>query len=221
MLLHLLRHTGFNAARRGATFVGVGSIAHTTTFATLNLPAGTQLGDIAIVVTEYDGSAAGTTIAASTGWAKTHRTWDGVYDCTIHLKALDATDISNGNVLIGNTQASGYSSVAVYRNAAVATLKTDFGTGANVGPTLALTGFARSAGALGVIAIVSDRDPGVTPTAQQGWVVRTSGNRSALWSSAIADVLDARLYVSGATIDFAAMQGASNFEQHGWVVELT
>ncbi len=204
-----------------ATFVGITLLALSSGSASLTLPAGAAIGDVAIVFTEYDNTSAGSNVTTSTGWAKSSRNWG--YDASVHIKRLDATDITAGFVGLSNVQNGGVAAVMLYRGAAGATIKTDQGTTASDGPSLALTGFTKSAYCTGIVAVVSDRDTDVTITKPTGWNDRGGYSSPApgFFCSRFSDLLVPASYTNGAAVTFTTMQGASNFYQHGYLIELT
>lgn len=190
-----------------ARLIGVSATTSAGTSHTVALPTGTQVGDVAVLFAEY-ATAAPTVLS---GWTVTYRNW--YYHTFLATRVLASTTGIN----VDNLQSGSVLYLMVFRDCAAATLKTDQGTSTTAGPTIALAGFAPNAVHRGLVTIASDRDPDVTPTFPTGHQAQT------LHASTSFSVRGAFLpsNYSGGTVTVSGLQGASDYAQHGYLVELT
>lgn len=202
-----------------AQFVGSNFGVHAAGSDSRPLPGGAKAGHTAVLVTEFDATGAGTTVTSSTGWLKSTRAW--WYAATIHIKRLDATDISVGSIGFSGLQSGSMSGLCVW-SATGAQVRTDQGNSASQGATLALAGFTKSQRCRGLAAIVINRDPDVAIVKPTGWNDRGGIGPSAnSFSWRAADLLLPHTYVNGAPVTFSGLQGAADYGQHGYLIELT
>jgi len=120
---------------------------------------------------------------------------------------------------VSGLQAGSVAQYVLYRGAAQAAVRTDYGSNLTEGPTLSLPGFAKNHLCRGLVAICSDRDVDVSISTPAGFAARQSiiGGSFALKT---VDLLAPATYTDNAVVAFSGLQGASNWAQHGYLLEL-
>lgn len=215
-----IRHNMMGSVRGPATCVGATTKDNPFgTAMTVNLPVGSKVGDVCILISDNDVTyGAGTSVTSSSGWASTPVSWG--LESTVHIKALDSTDIAAGAVTISGVTSGSFAVLGVWNGVAAGAIKS---TVSGVwGSTIALTGFTKSAYCRGIVAIVIDSETDSTVTPPGGWTERVEGTGATYgFKGNISDLLTPAGYTNGASVTYTVMQGGSNNGQHGYLIELT
>lgn len=191
----------------------VGAIANTGgTTMYINLPAGTQVGDIAIVIGSGNNP---TGFAQSTGWSTTHLgdidPGNGAWAAVRRIVANDISDPTRMYV-VGSTITT-YSAI-VYRGASSVSIRTN---NLSTGTTFTHTGFTKAGNACLVVAGLIDRDPSAgVPAINQNFAI-ISDLSTTYHEYAFAEKV-ASQYVNGDTPQWSGL--AASFGQGGIMVEL-
>lgn len=191
--------------------------ADTSASTTCVKPTSAAIGDVVVVLVAS--GTPGLTLTTGGGggaWTRSELTWAAHgYTSILFCRTLNATDVAQSWTFSGASNARAYAWIG--NDAGTVTVKdtTINGTGQ---ASLTLTGFA-TANTHAVIAIVIDRDSGITPVTPADFISRSSAVLNGSWVAAVADNLDA---YAGTNVVWTGLDaGADDFAEVGWLLEVS